>query len=66
MGSRDTVEAVQRMQDYMEEHLLVPITMKQLARAAGYSPWHAARIFREKLGKSPFEYLRRFGSAGPH
>lgn len=58
MGSRDTVEAVQRMQDYMEEHLLVPITMKQLARAAGYSPWHAARIFREELGKSPFEYLR--------
>ena len=58
MGSRDVIAAVQRMQDYMEGHLSVPVTMKELARAAGYSPWYAARIFKEELGRTPFEYLR--------
>lgn len=58
MGSRDVINAVQRMQDYMESHLGVPVTMNELARAAGYSPWYAARIFKEELGRTPFEYLR--------
>jgi AraC family transcriptional regulator len=29
-----------------------------LAEAAGYSPWHSARVFREFTGKTPFEYIR--------
>jgi len=29
-----------------------------LAREAGYSPWHSARIFKELTGKTPFEYIR--------
>jgi AraC-like DNA-binding protein len=32
--------------------------MASLARAARYSPWHAARLFKEVTGKAPFEYLR--------
>ena len=28
------------------------------ARVASYSQWHAARVFREVTGKSPFEYVR--------
>lgn len=51
-------EAVQRMQDYIEAHLDEPITLRQLARAAGYSPYHCARLFREFTGKPPFHYLR--------
>lgn len=58
MEQWETVKAVQRMQDYMEAHLCEPITLNQLARAAGYSQWHATRIFKEAVGKSPFEYLR--------
>lgn len=57
--TRDRVDAVQRMQDYMEAHLSQPITMLQLARAAGYSPFHSARVFKELTGRSPFEYLRQ-------
>jgi len=52
------VEAVQRMQDYIELHLDEPVTLKELARAAGYSPYHCARLFRELTGKTPFHYLR--------
>jgi len=29
-----------------------------LAQAAGYSPWHSARIFKELTGKTPFDYIR--------
>ncbi len=55
---REQAEAVQRMQDYIEAHLSEPVTLRQLASAAGYSPWHATRLFREMVGISPLEYLR--------
>jgi len=51
-------KAVQRMQDHIEERLERPITLQGMARAAGYSPWHAARVFKALTGKSPFEYIR--------
>jgi len=46
------------MQDYIEQRIAEPITLHGLAQAAGYSPWHAARIFKELIGKTPFEYIR--------
>lgn len=55
---REQADAVQRMQDYIENHLDEPVTLRQLASAAGYSPWHATRLFRELTGISPLEYLR--------
>ncbi len=48
------------MQDFIERHITDPITLHSLAQAAGYSPWHSARIFREITGKAPFEYIREF------
>ncbi len=54
----EKVNAVQRMQNYIEEHVTEVITLYMLAKAAGYSPWHAARIFKELMGKTPFEYIR--------
>lgn len=58
MDNREIVNAVQRMQSYIEAHLLEPITLHKLASAAGYSPWHAARIFKALTGKTPFGYIR--------
>jgi AraC family transcriptional regulator len=54
----DRIKVAERMQRFVEEHLADRITMAELARAAGYSQWHAARVFKEIVGKSPFEYLR--------
>ena len=51
--------AVARMKAYIEARLREPITLAELARAAGYSQYHAARIFKEKTGLAPFEYIRR-------
>ena len=58
MDRWDVVDGVQRMQDYIEAHIQDPITLSELARAAGYSQWHAARVFKELTGKAPFEYVR--------
>lgn len=55
---RDQAEAVQRMQDYVEAHLAEPITLTQLADAAGYSPWHASRLFHQLVGMQPLDYAR--------
>jgi len=54
----EKIKAVQRMQDFIEEHLTAPITLTALARSARYSPWYAGRVFKEFTGKTPFEYVR--------
>ena len=58
MEGWEKVKAVQLMQDYINEHLTEPITLRMLASAANYSPWHSSRIFKELTGKTPFEYIR--------
>ncbi|MGB7595459.1 MAG: AraC family transcriptional regulator [Erysipelotrichaceae bacterium] len=55
----DIEQAVVRMQEYIDGHLDEPITLIQLARAAGYSPYHAAHLFSASLGISPLKYIRR-------
>lgn len=52
------LEAVDRMQKHIALNLDRPISLADLADAAGYSPWHSARLFKEYLGKTPFEYIR--------
>ena len=46
------------MQEYIDLHLHDRITLKQLSTAAGYSPYHAARLFKEISGRAPFDYIR--------
>lgn len=58
MDETETFRSVQRMQEYIDMNILRKITLKELAVAAGYSPWHAARLFKEITGKAPFEYIR--------
>lgn len=58
MDETETIMSVQRMQEYIDVNILRKITIKELAVAAGYSPWHAARLFKEVTGKAPFEYIR--------
>jgi AraC family transcriptional regulator len=58
MNREEIAYAVARMQKHIGEHLSEPITLLDLARCAGYSPYHAARIFRDEVGKTPFAYIR--------
>lgn len=56
---QEQIEAVQRMQDYIAEHLSEEITMSDLSTAAMFSPWYARRIFIEYTGITPSDYIRK-------
>lgn len=60
MENLEQINAVSKMQNYIETHLDEPITLHGLAEHTGYSPWHCARIFKELTGKTPFEYIRMY------
>lgn len=51
--------AVRKIQRYIQTHLQEPITASDVAKAAGYSQYHAARLFKRETGLSPFEYIRQ-------
>ena len=58
MELSDKITAVGRMQAYIAAHLDEDITLDALAETAGYSKYHAVRIFKELTGKSPFDTIR--------
>lgn len=55
----EQINAVQRMQDYIEEHLETDITLTELSEASLFSPWYSYRLFKNYLGLTPAEYIRR-------
>ena len=55
----ERIEAVQKMQDYIERNLDQEISMADLSKAAGYSPWYAYRLFHNLLSMTPAVYIRR-------
>jgi len=56
---KEQIEAVQRMQNYIEAHLCEEITFAQLSEEAMFSPWYSRRLFLEFTGFTPAEYIRR-------
>lgn len=55
----DHVEAVQRMQDYIDSHLYETITLARLAEVSLYSPWYSYRLFTQWINLTPADYIRR-------
>lgn len=56
---QEQIEAVQRMQDYIEKHLCDEMSFADLAKASFFSPWYARRLFVEYLSITPAEYIRK-------
>lgn len=56
----EKILSVQKMQDFIAAHLDERITLVDLAKAANFSPFYAARIFKELTGYSPADYIRRY------
>lgn len=51
--------AIEQMKRYIDAHIHEPISLAQLAKAAGYSMYHAAHLFKQETGFAPFEYIRK-------
>lgn len=56
---QEQIEAVQRMQDYIGEHLTENITLAELSRVSLFSPWYSYRLFTQQVGITPADYIRR-------
>lgn len=48
-----------RAQRYIRLHLAETMTLQRLAREAGSSSFHFARLFQAYVGETPFEFIRR-------
>jgi len=51
--------ALKRATDYIEENLARDLSLAEVASAAGYSPYHFARLFKASTGSSPHQYVIR-------
>lgn len=58
MDNSTQVEAVNKVQQYIQNNLQKRMTLHELANVAGYSPWHLSKIFKKYCGKTIFEYIR--------
>lgn len=56
---KEQIEAVQRMQDYIEQNLDSEITLTSLAEVSLFSPWHSYRLFKNYVGITPSQYIRK-------
>lgn len=56
---QEQIDAVQRMQDYIEKHLSEKINFADIAKASLFSPWYARRLFLTFTGVTPAEYTRK-------
>lgn len=54
----EQVEAVRRMQKFIDGHLNEVITPADLATVSMFSPWHARRVFLQHTRMSPARYIR--------
>ena len=48
------------MQDYIEKNRTEEISLSDLSHASLFSPWYAYRLFRNALGLTPTEYIRKY------
>lgn len=55
----EQIEAVQRMQDYIETHLQEEIILANLSKVSNYSPWYSYRIFTQWMNMTPADYVRK-------
>ncbi len=54
-----SAQQMKRIVDYVQAHLTHALTLEELARQLGFSPYHFARLFRETAGESPHQFVLR-------
>ena len=63
MKARQSVEiyrrCVNRVMDYISDHLAEPLPLEKLARLAHFSPFHFHRVFRSIVGEPVHAFVKR-------
>lgn len=55
----DYRKQIEKAIDYIEENLQCELTLADCASVSGYSPYHFLRIFRDVVGLTPADYIRK-------
>lgn len=55
----DYLKHIEKVIDYIEENLQHELTLADCAKVIGYSPYHFLRIFRDVVGLTPANYIRK-------
>ncbi|MDH8702509.1 transcriptional regulator GlxA family with amidase domain [Dysgonomonadaceae bacterium PH5-43] len=50
---------INRVMDYIDQHLDKPLELKSIADVANFSPFHFHRIFSFLIGETPIDYIKR-------
>ncbi len=53
------LESMHQAVQFIERHLKEPMTVQDVADAAGYSLYHFSRTFNSVIGHSPYDYIMR-------
>lgn len=53
----DRYSGIDEVIAYIHQQIYEPLPLTQLAKYAGYSPYHFARIFKERIGLPPLYYV---------
>lgn len=56
-GPSATADAIARVQAHIDAQLNAPLALEELAGVAGMSVFHFCRVFRDKLGATPHQYI---------
>ncbi len=54
----EKIELVQHIQDYVTKQIHQKISLHDISKAVNYSQWHCARVFKDVVGISIFNYIR--------
>ena len=52
-------QSIQTAIDFMEDNLKNNLNNVQIAESAGYSEYHFLRVFRDCVGLTPADYIRK-------
>jgi AraC family transcriptional regulator len=55
----DYIAKTNKAIDYIEMNCEKPMTLEEIASAAGFSKYHFNRIFHSQLGETPFQFILR-------
>lgn len=50
---------INRVMDYIDQHLEESLELKVIAEIANFSPYHFHRIFTFLIGETPIDYIQR-------
>jgi AraC family transcriptional regulator len=56
---REYAARIHRAQDYIEQHLGLPLSLESVAQAAHFSPFHFHRLYSALCGETLFQFVQR-------